>query len=149
MTEESDGQQNLPATVHTTSPVIPVAEFEGEYVRTMIGKIPAINLEMEVGYARGTHLKVEIELRVKGARVDEYAAGKRKGELFREHSFAIEDVKLVGVYTADEMDPGVGGSAAISEDDKQELDERLNDAGEVTDDDTSEANEKESNDVGF
>ena len=91
---------------------LPVAEFEGEMVRLMIGKIPALNLEMEYGYARGTHLKLELEVRCRKVSVDEVSSGEHKGELFREHTFALEEARIVGVYTADEMDPGVGGGLA-------------------------------------
>ena len=59
-----------PEVVHKTLE-IPVAEFEGEYVRLMIGKLPAIQLEMDYGYARGTHLKLELE-------VDDETLAKRR-----------------------------------------------------------------------
>lgn len=111
----SDDQQNLPAVpekVHALE--IPVAEFEGEYVRTMLGKIPGITLEMDYGYARGTHLKLELEVRVKRVAVDEVASGKNKGDLFRLHEFAIEEAKILGAYTAEQTDPGVGGGLAAT-----------------------------------
>lgn len=132
----SDDQQNLPAVPEPTGTVhaleIPVAEFEGEYVRLMIGKLPGINLEMDYGYARGTHLKLELEVRVRSVNVDEIAAGKNKGELVREHKFAIEEAKIIGAYTAEQADPGVGGGLAATgndieddtEDEEQETDER-------------------------
>lgn len=95
--------------VHTTtkSLEVPVAEFEGEWVRHMLGKLPALVIEMPVGYSRGTHLKMEVEVRVRDVAMKEV-----KGELTREHTFALEEIKLLGAYSADEMDPGVGGNAA-------------------------------------
>lgn len=125
--------------VHKTVEV-PVAEFEGEFVREMIGKIPQINMEMPVGYSRGTHLKLELEVRVTGVRVDEFKSGEKKGDLFREHTLKLEEIKLIGAYTADELDPGVGGSASVTaakQDDEDDPDERL------------DAEEKDENDVGF
>lgn len=116
-------EDNTPAVVHKTAE-IPVAEFEGEYVRKMVGKIPQINMEMPVGYRRGTHLKLEIEVRVGNIAVNE-GKGKEKGDLVREHTLHLEEVRLVGVYTAQELDPGVGGSAsaaAIGSDDDPDQD---------------------------
>lgn len=123
---------NLPAVPQKTALEIPVAEFEGEMVRAMLGKIPAINMEMPVGYARGTHLKVELELRVRSVRVEE----DRRGDLTREHIFALEEIKLVGAYTADDLDPGVGGSASASaaqdDDDSDERSEEEASESEVS-----------------
>lgn len=96
--------------VHTTPSAveIPVAQFEGEYIRHMMAKLPAISIEMPVGYKKGTHLKLEIEMRVKEVGFPEM---KVAGEsvTVRVHTLAFEDVKLLGAYTADELDPGVGG----------------------------------------
>jgi hypothetical protein len=94
---------------------IPVAAFEGEYVREMVGKIPAITLPMDYGYARGTFLKLEVEVRVRRVSVDEVNRGPHKGDLYREHQFTIEEVKIVGAYTAEQMDQGVGGGLAGSQ----------------------------------
>lgn len=125
---DTDEHQNLPVVPEperTHALEIPVAEFEGEYIRTMLGKLPGITLEMDYGYARGTHLKLELEVRVRSLTVDEYTSGKNKGDLYREHMFVIEEAKIVGAYTADEMDPGVGGSASVSAQPEQdEMDDR-------------------------
>lgn len=115
---DPDEQQNLPAVpqqqevVHSLE--IPVAQFEGEFVRHMIGKIPGITLEMDYGYARGTHLKLELEVRVRSVNVDEVTTGKHKGDLKREHTFAIEEAKIIGAYTAEQVDEGVGGGLAAT-----------------------------------
>ena len=123
----SDEQSNLPAEVVHRTLEIPVAEFEGEYVRLMIGKLPAIDLEMDYGYARGTHLKLELEVRVRSVNVDEVTSGKNKGDLKREHKFAIEEAKIIGAYTAEQLDEGVGGSLAATgtdiEDEEQDSDD--------------------------
>ena len=108
--------------VHTTPVEIAVANFEGEMVRYMVGKVPGLTLDMDHGYKRNTHLKVELELRVRKVSTDEYTSGVRKGELYREHLFTVEEAKVIGAYTADELDPGVGGSAAAQGDDLAEED---------------------------
>lgn len=141
----SDEQQNLPAVpeqaqVATVTP-IPVAEFEGEYVRHMLGKLPGITLAMDYGYPRGTHLKLELEVRVRSVVVDEMKGKKDAGDLSRLHNFTIEEAKIIGAYTAADLDPGVGGSAAATgndiedEEEEEEADER--------------AEHDESGDVGF
>lgn len=141
MTEEVDVQQNLPAIPQSQSPVhrtameIPVAEFEGEYVRLMLGRLPQLTMEMEVGYPRGTHLKLELEVRIKDLSVTE----DRRGDLTRVHQFVLEEVKLLGAYAADELDPGVGGSAGVTQEDVDELDDRPE----------LESEEEKKDDVGF
>ena len=120
---------------------IPVAEFEGEFVREMIGKIPQIVMEMPMGYARHTHLKLELEVRVGRVLVDEFKSGEKKGQLYREHTLSLEEIKLIGAYTSDELDPGVGGSASV-EAYKQEQEEE-------PEAEEPEAQEEEKSDVGF
>ena len=116
---------NLP--VRVTSLEIPVAKDPdtGELVRRMFGKLPSLLMEMETGYPRGAHLKVELEVRVRRAFTDEHVAGPHKGELYREHHFTIEQATIIGVYSADELDPGVGGGlAASNQPDDEETDDR-------------------------
>lgn len=131
MEQEDSKEIEVAEKVHKTVE-IPVAEFEGEYVREMIGKIPQIVMEMPMGYARHTHLKLELEVRVGRVTVDEFKSGEKKGQLFREHTLSLEEIKLVGAYTADEMDPGVGGSASVEaykEEEAQEETEQKEDDG--------------------
>lgn len=98
--------------VSTTVEELPIIEVEGEIIRKMLAKMPGFEIELPVGYRRNTHLKFEIEVRVKGVN---HREGKGKGhELERMHDFALEEIKLVGAYTADQLDPGVGGSAGVS-----------------------------------
>lgn len=96
------------------TPVTPifVTEFEGEYVRVMLGKLPAVELAMPEGYQRGTHLKLELEVRVRNVRYDEIRSGEHKGELARHHVLVLEEAKLLGAYRPEDLDPGVGGSAS-------------------------------------
>lgn len=109
---------------------IPVAEFEGDFVRNMEGKLPAITMDMPEGYKRGTHLQMLVEVRVRNVLYQE----DKKGELTRQHVFALEEIQLLGAYSADQMDPGVGGSAsaaAIAHDDEDH--EGDDEEGEPTD----------------
>lgn len=85
--------------------------FEGEYVRVMRGKIPAIVLDMPEGFARGTHVKLAVEARVRNVGYLEATDKDHKGELVREHSFVVEEVALLGSSSPQEADPGTGGSA--------------------------------------
>lgn len=91
-----------------------VGEFEGEYVRFMEGRLPAITLQMEEGWPRGTHLKLGVEVRVRGVQHDEITTKEHRGDLKRVHTLALEEVRMEGVFSADEADPGVGGSAGGS-----------------------------------
>lgn len=93
---------------------MPVAEFEGAYVREMVAALPGLKIAMPEGYPRGTHLQLQVEARIRNVRYDEIGSGDSKGELKRVHVLAYEDVKLLGAYDADEFDPGVGGSAAAT-----------------------------------
>jgi len=96
--------------VHATPEELAIVEIEGEVIRKMLGKLPGFEIEMPVGYRRNTHLKFELEVRVRNVATNE----DRKGELSRMHTFALEEIKLIGAYTADQLDPGVGGSASVS-----------------------------------
>lgn len=101
----SDERPEAPEPVH-------VVEHEGEYVRRMTCKLPAITLAMEEGYRRGTHLKMQVEVRVRGVHYDEIGSGKDKGELVRVHTFVLEEARILGAMSDAEADPGVGGSAS-------------------------------------
>jgi len=97
-----------------------VAEFEGEYVRTMVGSLPAISLPMEGGYPRNTHLRMNLGLRVRNVRYDELSKAEQKatgdiGGMKRVHIFSLEDAQVVEALTADQADEGAGGSAGGSQ----------------------------------
>lgn len=87
-----------------------VTNFEGEYVRIHRGKLPAITLDMDEGFPRNTHLHLRVEARVRNVNHPEATDKDHKGELVREHLLVIEEVSLVGSQSAEEADPGVGGS---------------------------------------
>lgn len=132
----SDNLPVVPVVTRVTSLEIPVAKDPdtGELVRRMFGKLPALLMEMETGYPRGAHLKMEVEVRVRRAFTDEHVAGPHKGELYREHHFTIEQATVIGVYSADEMDPGVGGGLAASNQEEQDDDEDPGADGPTDDD---------------
>lgn len=117
--------EELPAItpVETAKPAEPIliAEFEGDYVRDFEGKLPALSMVMPEGYARGTHLKLLVEVRIRNVRYEEKRAKTdERPELVRQHMFALEEIQLLGAYTPDEMDPGVGGTAAASAEESEE-----------------------------
>lgn len=87
---------------------IPVAEFEGEFVRKFEGKLPQLALEMPVGYPRGTHLTMELEVRVRNVHYDE----DRRGDLVRMHAFVLEEVKLRDAFDPATRPDNVGGNLA-------------------------------------
>lgn len=110
MSDEEEAQ----VEVKPAEPIL-IAEFEGDYVRDFEGKLPALSMIMPEGYARGTHLKLQIEVRIRNVRYEEKSSKKNeRPELVRQHMFALEEIQLLGAYTPEEMDPGVGGSAAAS-----------------------------------
>lgn len=60
---ETSAETAIEQVVTPSAIEIPVAEFEGEYIRQFKGKVNLPVFEMDRGYARGTHLKIAIELR--------------------------------------------------------------------------------------
>jgi len=87
---------------------MPVMEFEGSYVREMEGKLPQITLDMPEGYKRGTHLSMEIEVRVRNVNMHE----NKDGDLVRQHVFALEEIKLTDAWDPDTRPNNVGGNSA-------------------------------------
>lgn len=65
-------------------------EFEGSVIAGMEAKLPAATIEMGESYTRGTHLVMEVELRVKNVRYEE----NRAGDLVRQHVLVIEGVRV-------------------------------------------------------
>lgn len=112
----------------TQDPAMPVAQaafFEGERVTEMEGKLPSITLEMPEGYPRGTHLRMMVEVRVRNVRYEEITKGPHKGDLVRQHVFALEEVQLVSAFGPEQVRDDVGGSASAhptpSQEESQEL----------------------------
>lgn len=87
---------------------LPVMEFEGDFVREMVGKLPPLTLDMPEGYLRGTHLLMEVEVRVRNVRMEE----NRKGDLIRQHVFALEEIKLLEAFDPAHRPTNVGGGQA-------------------------------------
>ena len=85
-----------------------IEKFEGDFITEMEGRLPSISMEMLESYARGTHLRLNIEVRVKSVRYEE----NRKGDLVRQHVFALESVQLVSSFQPEEAADDVGGSAS-------------------------------------
>lgn len=106
--------------------VIPVAEFEGEYVRAFEAKLPQLTLDMAEGYLRGTHLLMQVEVRVRNVHYDEVrsdskARGVRRGDLIRQHLLALEEIRLVDAFDPASRPSNVGGNAAGKESWVEEL----------------------------
>jgi hypothetical protein len=93
---------------------IPVAQFEGEFVREMEGKLPAITLAMAEGYPRGTIIRMQIEVRVRNIHYDEIKTKEHRGELIRQHLFALESAQLVAAFSPEEDHTGAGGGASAT-----------------------------------
>jgi hypothetical protein len=87
---------------------MPVMEFEGSFIRTMEGKLPQITLDMPEGYKRGTHLAMEVEVRVRNVFFNE----NKDGDLVRQHVFALEEIKLTDAWDPDTRPNNVGGNSA-------------------------------------
>lgn len=109
------------------SKAMPVAEFEGEMVRQMEGKLPALTLDMPEGYRRNTHIRMNLEVRVR--HVDHIEDSR--GDLVRRHMFAIEDAQMIDAFDPatrpDPVDGNLSGSwqmqlAAFLNEEVDELD---------------------------
>lgn len=147
----SDERSNVPAIPDSgiVTP-IPISVFEGEVVRYMDGKIPTITLEMDGGYPRGTHLVMEVPVRVRKVSIEE-GKGKRAGELVRVHDLVVDgDVLMKGAFTAEAMDSGVGGGLAVTGNDvededpePEETDERPDHCGDPEPHEAHTSNEDE------
>ena len=87
---------------------LPVAEFEGEYVRAFEAKLPAITLDMPEGYLRGTHLLLALEVRIRNVAYDE----DKRGDLTRRHTLALEEIKLTDAFDPASRPSNVGGNSA-------------------------------------
>lgn len=111
----------------------PVAEFEGEFVRLMEGKMPGLTITMPEGYKRNMHLVMQVECRVRSV---DHPEDKKTGDLTRMHNLALEEVRLIDAFHPDARPNNVGGSLASDvgwkerlmafvegEDDELEIDE--------------------------
>ena len=89
---------------------VPVSVFEGVPITQMDAILPRMVIEMPEGYQRGTHLRLNVEVRIKSVRLEE----GRKGDLVRQHVLAIEGVELVSAFQPEQIRDDVGGSASAS-----------------------------------
>jgi hypothetical protein len=87
-----------------------VAQFEGDFITELEGRLPATSMAMSEGYTRGTYLRLELEVRVKSVRHEE----RGKGDLVRQHVFAIETVHIKSAFQPGEVADSIGGSAATN-----------------------------------
>jgi hypothetical protein len=90
-------------------PTAAVFMFEGAPVRELVGKLPAVSMEMEEGYTRGTHIRMMLEVRVRNVRYEEARGGEH---MIRQHVFGLESVELVSAFDPLERRDEVGGSAS-------------------------------------
>lgn len=105
--ENIEDLENLEEIVPAVK-TLPVAEFEGEFVRQFEAKLPAITLDMPEGYMRGTHLLMEVEVRVRNVGMNE----NRDGDLVRNHVLALEEVRLKEAFDPATRPINVGGTSA-------------------------------------
>jgi hypothetical protein len=103
-------QPQQPDTPPDTPPGEPAQlyEFEGDVVSECEGKLPQIVLDMPEGYVRGTHLRMMVEVRVRNIRYEE----NRKGELVRQHVFALDSVQLVAAFPPGQASDEIVGDAS-------------------------------------
>lgn len=91
----------------TSAPVV-LPVFEGESIVGLEGKLPAIAMDMEDGYARGTVLRLQVEVHVRHVRHEE----NKDGGLVRLHIFGLDSVELVAAFRPEQAHDDVGGSAS-------------------------------------
>lgn len=85
-----------------------VPEFEGTKITEMQAKLPMIVVDLEDSYARGTILRLNLEVRVKSVRLEE----NKTGDLTRQHILGLEGIHLTSVFQREESFDDVGGSAS-------------------------------------
>lgn len=96
-----------PAPEAPSTPVY-ITMFEGAPITGQHGRLPSIALPMDNSYQRGTHLRLEVEVRVKGVRHEE----NRAGDVERHHIFALETVIVRSAFQPEDVADSVGGSAS-------------------------------------
>lgn len=89
-------------------PVRTLHEFEGDVVTGVTGKFPALSIDLVEGYTKGTHLRLEVEVRVKNVQYNE----DRHGNTIRQHVFSIESAQVKSAFRPEDVRDDVGGSAS-------------------------------------
>lgn len=91
------------------NPTVKIAEFEGGYVTKMRGKLPSFSIDMKNGYLHGTHIRMQIEVRVKNVRYEEL----KNRELLRDHILELVSARtVVAIAEEDLKNDDVSGSAS-------------------------------------
>jgi hypothetical protein len=85
-------------------------DFDGSPITSVEAKLPTFIVELPQGYRRGTHLRMEMDFRIRSVRYEE----NRKGELVQQLILAVEEVELKKVITPEEEVVSLG--EAIQED---------------------------------
>lgn len=92
-------------------PAQPVMTFEGEYITDMEARVPAFSFPLESGYERNTHIRLNLEVRVKSISHDE----QRGGDVLRKHVCVIEAAHMVVAYKPEDAGGNdIGGSASAN-----------------------------------
>lgn len=84
-----------------------VNEFEGDTISKIEVRIPATVVVVDESHLRGTHLRANVELRVKNV----YYVEGGKGDLVRAEVVAVEWVQFQSSFAADQIQDDIGGSA--------------------------------------
>lgn len=83
--------------------------FEGAPIIDHTGRIPSVSVECPEAYARGTVLKLNVEVRVRSVRMEE----NKDGDIVRQVIFAVEDLSIDKVVAPEELGRQlVGGTAS-------------------------------------
>lgn len=98
--------ESTPESGHSSEVAIRVGGGAG--IAGLEGKLPATTLVMESTYPLGTHLRLNIEARVKGMRIEE----DKNGQLMLYHQLAIVSAQFVTAFDPAEAADTVGGSAS-------------------------------------
>ena len=74
-------------------------EFEGQEITQFFASIPAIKVEADQSYARGTYLNLNVQVRVRSARFEE----TKTGDLQKVHVMAVESLDVTSVVTPEQI----------------------------------------------
>lgn len=86
-------------------------EFEGQEITQFFASIPAIKVEADQSYARGTYLNLSVQVRVRSARFEE----TKQGDLQKVHVMAIESLDVKSVITPEQIRAQLEAEQAAAE----------------------------------
>lgn len=75
-----------------------IFEFEGDAVTDFLLAIPALKVESDTAYPRGTHINAKAEFRIRSVRIEE----DRKGNLTRHHVLVAESFRVTSFLTPEQ-----------------------------------------------